>query len=104
MSDDEFNLLPTQLKRRAERERKRLKTRFEYLKCITELRFEGGQLTESEFIWASAILKTRLMTAPNLSFSPEQRAIPWLEFNEKFDRSILAPFFDMLNHSERENC
>ena len=31
-------------------------------------------------------------------------AIPWLEFNEKFDRSILAPFFDMLNHSERENC
>ena len=33
-----------------------------------------------------------------------QTAIPWLEFNEKFDRSILAPFFDMLNHSERENC
>ena len=42
--------------------------------CIQfETNWKGGQLTESEFIWASAILKTRLMTAPNLNYSTEQR-------------------------------
>ena len=45
-----------------------------------------------------------LHAACNKDYFQLKIAIPWIEFNEKFDRSILAPFFDMLNHSERENC
>ena len=41
MSEEEFQLLPRQLKRRAERERIRLEKRFDYLKFITQFHFEG---------------------------------------------------------------
>ena len=41
MTEEEFQLLPRQLKRRAERERKRLKKRFEHLKYITQSNFTG---------------------------------------------------------------
>ena len=41
MTEEEFQLLPRQLKRRAERERKRLKKRFEHLKFITQSNFTG---------------------------------------------------------------
>ena len=48
MSEEEFQLLPRQLKRRAERERIRLGKRFDYLKCITKFNFEGRVLRISE--------------------------------------------------------
>ena len=44
MSEEEFQLLPRQLKRRAERERIRLGKRFDYLKSITQFHYEGRVL------------------------------------------------------------
>jgi len=44
MSEEEFQLLPRQLKRRAERERIRLGKRFDYLKFITKFHYEGRVL------------------------------------------------------------
>ena len=41
MTEEEFQLLPRQLKRRADRERKRLKKRFDHLMFITHFNFEG---------------------------------------------------------------
>ena len=41
MTEEEFQLLPRQLKRRADRERKRLKKRYEHLKFVTHFNFEG---------------------------------------------------------------
>ena len=51
MTEEEFQLLPRQLKRRAERERIRLGKRFDYLECITKFHYEGWVLRISNIIY-----------------------------------------------------
>ena len=96
------SLQVTQLRARVEKERKALD--LIYNKLATAVNQSGGSYSREDFDWAYCVCRTRMVDATGLNYEDYQENIPWLKLRTRHDNSILAPIFDMINHSNRANA
>ena len=75
-----------------------------YKKLATAVNQSGRHYSREDFDWAYCVCKTRMVDATGLTYEDFQENISWLKLRTRHDNSILAPIFDMLNHSNQPNC
>lgn len=92
----------TQLRTRIQKEQSAL-TKI-YLKIRSAVENYGSHYSRSDFDWAYSLCKTRMVDVSGVEYPEYCYDLDWLELLTCHDGSILAPFFDMINHSNQANC
>ena len=92
----------TQLRMRIQKEQLVLRKIYQKIKNAVEN--YGGQYSRRDFDWAYSLCKTRMVDVSGVEYPEYCYHLDWLELFTCHDGSILAPFFDMINHSNQANC
>lgn len=75
-----------------------------YEKLSHAVNQSGEVLSRTDFDWAYAVCKTRMVDASGVMYETYQEKLSWVQLRTRHDNSVLAPVFDMINHSNRPNC